>query len=148
MPTFPVYPEKDVNLLQQPDETILEPVAYPDYGIPNDQAQPIVDINLLPGVPGQRGPQGLPGSTGPTGPTGPQGAQGAQGEPGPSGQSFTYTPDDSLAVWNIDHNLGFYPSVRVINALGTEFFGDITYTNTDQLTVTFTAPVYGTAYLS
>lgn len=142
MPTYPVYPEKDVNLLQQPDETILDPVMYPDYGIPNDQAQPEVDINLLPGVPGQRGARGLPGDAGPAGPAGPIGPA------GPSGQSFTYTPDDSIAVWDITHNLGFYPSVRVINALGTEFFGDITYTNTDQLTVTFTAPVYGTAYLS
>lgn len=144
-------PEVDTSLLQSGDAIVTAPgpsFSDPNFGLPNDQAQPEIDISLLPGVPGQRGPRGLEGETGPAGPQGSAGPQGEPGEPGPSGQSFTYTPDDSLSTWDITHNLGFYPSVRVINALGTEFFGDITYTNTNQLTVTFTAPVYGTAYLS
>jgi len=37
-------PEKDITLLQ-----------------PNEEANQVIDITLLPGVPGQRGPNGLPG---------------------------------------------------------------------------------------
>lgn len=148
-PNAPLYTETDIDLLQNGAEAILTvpqpPYSSPDYQVPNDQINPEVDTDLLPGVPGQRGPKG---ATGELGPTGPQGTVGPQGPTGPSGQSYTFTPDDSIAVWNITHNLGFNPSVRVINALGTEFFGDVVYTNNNQLTVTFTAPVYGTIYLS
>jgi hypothetical protein len=147
-PDAPIYPEIDTSMLQGGTAIVSAPgpdFSDPNFGIPNDQGQPEVDISLLPGVPGQRGPRGITGEVGPAGPTG---SVGPQGEPGPSGQSYSFTPDDSIAVWNITHDLGFNPSVRVINALGTEFFGDVVYTNNNQLTVTFTAPVYGTIYLS
>ena len=150
-PSVPRMPEVDTAMLQ-PGEVIVSAPAPsfsdPNFGLPNDQAQPEVDISLLPGVPGQRGPKGNNGDTGPAGVAGPTGPAGPQGEEGPSGQSYSFTPDDSIAVWNITHDLGFNPSVQVVNALGTEFFGDVVYTNNNQLTVTFTAPVYGTIYLS
>lgn len=142
-----IYPEKDVALLQQPDEVITNYDSN-DFGIPNDQAQPEVDIALLPGVPGQRGPAGPQGIAGEPGIPGATGEQGPPGPPGPSSQSFTYTPDDSQTVYSIQHNLGFYPNVKIVNNVGTEFFGDIVYNNTDLLTITFSNPVYATAYLS
>lgn len=141
---MPIYPEKDVSLLQQPDEVITNYDSN-DFGIPNDQAQPEVDIALLPGVPGQRGPagpQGIPGIPGATGPAGPAGPR------GPSGGSFTYTPQDSSTTWTINHNLGYYPNVTVADNFGTEFFGQVAYTSTNSLTITFSQAVYGTAYLS
>lgn len=150
-PTAPLLPEKDVALIPNRDEP-YDPNDYPVEGqtTPPQTVDPdidwqAVDISLLPGVPGQRG---ATGPVGPEGDAGPQGLTGPQGPAGPSGQSYSFTPDDSQAVWNITHNLGFNPSVRVVNALGTEFFGDVVYTNNNQLTVTFTAPVYGTIYLS
>jgi hypothetical protein len=171
LPTDQTQPEVDINLLQdgQPFVGPTAPAVDPaNFGIPNDQAQPEVDVGMLPGIAGLRGPTGPIGNTGPTGPTGnggptgPTGPQGPEGGPtGPTGATgatgstgptptiaYSFTPDDSRQVWDIDHNLGFYPSVRVMNALGTEFFGDIIYTNINQLTVTFTEPVYGTIYLS
>jgi hypothetical protein len=148
-PQAPIYPETDIALLQNGAQPILtvpmSPYSSPDFQVPNDQVFPEVDITMLPGVPGQRGPAGPIGAPGPVGSTG---ATGATGPTGPSGQSYSFTPDDSQSVWNITHNLGFNPSVQVVNALGTEFFGDVVYTNNNQLTVTFTAPVYGTIYLS
>jgi hypothetical protein len=128
-----------------PKDTALLPVREAPYN-PNDWPlnapsqtvdpqidwQP-VDIALLPGVPGQRGP---------TGPAGPQGAK------GDSGGFFTFAPQDSLQVWNITHNLGYNPGVRVVNQFGTEFMGDIVYNNSNSLTITFSQAVYATAYLS
>lgn len=74
-PDAPKYPETDINLLLNGAEAELFPPIPPysslDYQVPNDQAQPEVDIDLLPGVPGQRGPTGPIGATGPTGPQGP-----------------------------------------------------------------------------
>ena len=138
-----VYPEKDVTLLQAWPDPISPPVMWPADTIPNDQVQPEVDITLLPGVPGQRGPSGPIGPSGPAGPKGDQGPIGLTPAVG-----FTYTPDDSQQVWYITHNLGFYPSVRVVNIFGTEFIGDVVYTDISSLTITFSGPVYATAYLS
>ncbi len=74
-PDAPIYPEADTDLLQNGAEAILTvplpPYSSPDFQVPNDQVQPEVDIDLLPGVPGQRGPTGPKGATGPTGPQGP-----------------------------------------------------------------------------
>ncbi|CAB4128770.1 hypothetical protein UFOVP223_85 [uncultured Caudovirales phage] len=141
-PNAPVYPEKDISLLPTGDPWIgpSEPQYIdPNFGIPNDQAQPEVDISLLPGVVGQRGPKGDTGATGPAG---------QNGAPGVSGGYFEYTPPDARAVWNISHNLGYRPNVIVTNSVGTEFIGDIVYTDTNSLTITFTTAVYATAYLS
>jgi len=135
-------PEKDIALLQQyTEEVVTPPPGYTDlnFGTPNEEANQVIDITLLPGVPGQRGPQGDQGDQGPKGDTGPQ---------GPSGQSFTYTPTDARATWTITHNLGFNPNVTVSDSVGTEYFGQISYTNSNSLTLTFSQAVYGTAYLS
>lgn len=144
------YPEKDVSLLQDGRDWV-GPVGYNDaaFALPNDQAQPEVDIALLPGVPGQRGPVGTTGQPGTNGTNGSQGPQGPQGPAGPTPTiSFTYTPNDSMQIWNVTHNLGFYPNVRIANAFGTEFVGEIVYNDTNSLTVTFSDYVYATMYLS
>ena len=148
-PTAPIYPEKDVALIPNRDES-YNPNDYPQAGTPPQTVDPDidwqeVDINLLPGVPGQRGatgPVGPTGSVGPTGPTGPQGPAGL------SGGSFTYTPADARTTWYINHNLGYRPSVLVLDNVGNEYFGQITYTDSNNLTLTFSQAVYGTAYLS
>ena len=149
--TFLPRPEVDVGLLQSGPGVVSAPgPTYndPNFGVPNDQGQPEVDIAILPGVPGQRGPRGDEGPSGPTGATGATGSTGPQGPAGPSGQSFAYTPADAREVWNITHNLGYQPNVMVVDNVGTEYFGAVVYTNTNSLTITFTSAVYATAYLS
>ena len=51
-------------------------------------------------------------------------------------------------TWTIQHNLNFYPNVTVQDSTGTIVEGEITYTNPKTLTVHFTNPVIGDAYLS
>jgi hypothetical protein len=148
-PQAPIYPETDIALLQNGAQPILtvpmSPYSSPDFQVPNDQVFPEVDITMLPGVPGQRGPAGPIGAPGPVGSTG---ATGPTGPAGPSGQSFSYTPPDARSTWTITHNLGFYPNIRVQDSFGTEYFGTVTYNNTNQVTLTFSSAVYATAYLT
>lgn len=151
-PNAPILPEQDVNLIPNRDLP-YNPNDYPAAGDPPQNVDPQidwqeVDISLLPGVPGQRGPQGPDGDPGPTGPIGPQGPVGPTGPAGQSGGFFQYTPADARDVWYINHNLGYKPSVRIIDNFSTEYFGQITYTDNNNLTLTFSEAVYGTAYLS
>jgi hypothetical protein len=136
---MPIYPEKDVALLQQPDEVITNYDSN-DFGIPNDQAQPEVDIALLPGA------------TGPAGPAGEDGAPGPQGEQGPPGETqtiaYTHTQNLVSSNWSITHNLGFYPNVTTINSASMNIEGTVEHINQNSLNVNFSIASTGTAYLS
>jgi len=124
------------------------------------------------GVQGRQGTtaaQGTTGTQGPTG-TGTQGTTGAQGASGIAGATldttdeltegvtnkyftvgrvaYTHTQGVSSDTWTINHNLGFHPNLTVIDSGGTIYEGEITYTNTVSLTVTFSAAFSGKAYLS
>lgn len=148
-PNVPILPEQDIALIPNRDLP-YNPNDYPAAGDPPQNVDPQidwqeVDISLLPGVPGQRGPTG---PVGPAGNVGPAGPQGPQGPPGTSGGSFTYTPADARTVWYITHNLGYKPSVRVLDSFSNEYFGQITYTDDNNVVLTFSQAVYGTAYLS
>jgi len=121
------------------------------------------------GTQGTTGTQGVQGSTG----SGTQGVQGSQGEPGTQGISGTSlgTTDDlsegvtnlyftpqrvayvhtqgvANSTWVITHNLHFYPNITVQDSAGNIVEGEITYTNSDSLTVTFATAFSGEAYLS
>jgi hypothetical protein len=50
--------------------------------------------------------------------------------------------------WVINHNLGFKPNVTVVDSAGTIYEGEITYTNSNSLTVSFSQAFSGKAYLS
>ena len=115
------------------------------------------------------GAQGTTGTQGPTG-TGTQGTTGAQGASGIAGAtldttddltegvtnkyftvgrvSYTHTQGAASDTWTINHNLGFYPNLTVVDSSGTIYEGEIAYTNTVSLTVTFSAAFSGKAYLS
>ena len=62
--------------------------------------------------------------------------------------SYTHTQGSSSNSWTIAHNLGFYPNVTVVDSAGTIYEGEITYTNTNSLTASFSASFSGKAYLS
>ena len=124
------------------------------------------------GAQGATGTQGTLGTQGSTG-AGTQGVQGSQGEPGTQGISGTSlsTTDDltegltnlyftparvsynhvqgvASNSWVIVHNLHFYPNVTVQDSAGNIVEGEITYTNSDSLTITFSTAFSGEAYLS
>jgi hypothetical protein len=62
--------------------------------------------------------------------------------------SYTHTQGIESAEWEITHNLGFYPSVTVFLSTGDTVEGLIEHSNTNSLTITFSAAISGTAYLS
>jgi hypothetical protein len=79
------------------------------------------------------------GPQGPVGPTGPQGA---------SGGFFTFTQNTPATTWSITHNLGYKPAVTSTDINGNIIVGDITYTSTNALTITFSGVIGGYAYMS
>ena len=91
---------------------------------------------------------GVPGQPGPAGPQGPPGTTGAPGAPGPAGVPYVHMQSPLAAVWVIDHPLGKYPSVTVVDSGNNVLEADVRYLNPDQLTITFAAPTSGKAYLN
>jgi hypothetical protein len=115
------------------------------------------------------GVQGTQGATG-TGTQGTQGTIGVQGATGIGGAAVDNTDDvpegltnkyftvgrvsyehmqgSASNSWTITHNLGFKPNVTVIDSAGNIVEGEIAYTNTNSLTVSFQSAFSGTAYIS
>ena len=62
--------------------------------------------------------------------------------------AYYLTQGTSSAVWVITHNLGWYPNVTVQDSGGSIVEGEIAYTSTMALTITFTGAFSGKAYLS
>jgi cytoskeletal protein RodZ len=91
------------------------------------------------------GPQGVQGPTGPTGPAGPSGiTAGAI----PALVSYTHSQPAASATWTVTHNLNFRPNVTVFDSANTMVEGAVTHTNSNSLTIAFSATISGTAYLS
>lgn len=61
---------------------------------------------------------------------------------------FIHTQGTSSAQWTITHNLGRYPSVTVVDSAGSVVVGGVTYIDEDTVSVQFSAPFSGRAYLS
>ena len=62
--------------------------------------------------------------------------------------NFVFTQGSPSATWNITHNLGKFCSVTVVDTSKQIVIGDITYVNNNSLTITFSAPFSGEAYLN
>ena len=54
----------------------------------------------------------------------------------------------SSSVWSITHNLNKYPSVSVVDSSNEEVIGEVQHTNSNSLTVKFSAPFSGKAFLN
>ncbi len=63
-------------------------------------------------------------------------------------KEFIFKQAASSERWEIDHNLGKYPAVTVVDSGGNEVVGDVQYQSKNKLTISFTAPFSGTAYLN
>lgn len=50
--------------------------------------------------------------------------------------------------WVINHTLGGYPSVMVVDSAKTVVIGDVTYNSTSQVVVNFSSAFSGYAYLT
>jgi hypothetical protein len=78
------------------------------------------------------------------------GTQGPTGPPGPASTGTTYIWDQGTAAttWTLNHNLGQYPSVTVVDSGGNTATGDVKYIDSNTLTVTFNVAFGGKAYLN
>ena len=62
--------------------------------------------------------------------------------------SYQHIQDEVSNTWVVLHNLGFKPNVTVQDSAGTIYEGEISYTNSDSLTITFSSAFSGKAFLS
>lgn len=72
---------------------------------------------------------------------GPQGAKGADAS------AYVHQQPGASATWTINHNLGYRPSVELLNTGSQEIEGDVVHTSVNQTVVTFTSAVAGQARL-
>jgi hypothetical protein len=86
--------------------------------------------------------QGMPG------PPGLKGDQGDQGAPGLSGASYPHIQAVPAADWVINHGLGRYPSVTVVDSAGSTVVGNVEYISANQVIVHFNGAFGGAAYLN
>ena len=86
------------------------------------------------------------GTQGPIGQTGPTGPQGPQGDPGIG--AYIHTQDTATSTWTINHNLGFFPNVEIVDSAGSAVIGNYQFINANTLVATFRDPFAGKAYLS
>jgi hypothetical protein len=54
----------------------------------------------------------------------------------------------SSAVWEIRHNLGFYPNVTVMDSGESQIEGELEHLTKNTLRIIFSVPISGDAYLS
>jgi hypothetical protein len=64
------------------------------------------------------------------------------------GATYVHSQGVPSTVWVIDHDLGFYPNVSVVDSAGEQVEGEVDYISGTRVQVTFTAAFSGTAYLS
>jgi hypothetical protein len=62
--------------------------------------------------------------------------------------TFVFTQGVPATVWNIQHNLGKFPSVSVINNNNIVINGEVTYIDNNNVQLNFSAGFSGKAYLN
>ena len=81
-----------------------------------------------------------------------QGATGATGAKGIDGldsdKHYAHTQAVASAAWAITHNMNKYPAVTITDSAGDQVEGEVRYNGLNSLTVSFSAPFAGKAYLN
>jgi hypothetical protein len=73
---------------------------------------------------------------------------GIQGPAGASAGGQIHVQGIPSATWTVNHTLGYFPNVTVIDTLNRRVFGDITYVSISEITLSFSGAFSGKAYLS
>lgn len=71
------------------------------------------------------------------------GLQGVSGD-----QHYHHVQSTPSATWTITHNLGKRPSVTVVDSGGNEWITSVEHLSENSLTIRFSAPFSGNAYLN
>lgn len=67
---------------------------------------------------------------------------------GAGAPSYTHVQGVAAAVWTITHDLGYMPSVTVVDSAHETVEGDVIYGPVGTISIIFSAAFAGTAYLS
>jgi hypothetical protein len=62
--------------------------------------------------------------------------------------TFVFTQASSSNRWEINHKLGKFPSVTVVDSAGTTVIGDVQYIDNNNVVIEFSSPFTGKAYLN
>ena len=62
--------------------------------------------------------------------------------------SYTHTQSSASDTWTVVHNLGFYPAVSIFDSAANAVEGAVIHNSINHLTISFSAAISGTAYLS
>ena len=65
-----------------------------------------------------------------------------------SDKTFTFTQNAASDTWSVAHNLNKFPSVSVVDSGKSAVVGSVEYINENELTITFSAPFSGYAYMN
>lgn len=63
-------------------------------------------------------------------------------------KTYVHVQNVAAAEWSIQHNLSKYPSVTMVTPSGQVGYGDVTYINENNLTITFASDETGKAYIN
>ena len=66
----------------------------------------------------------------------------------PTDANFIFNQSIPATTWNITHNLDKFCSVEVVSSSNVIKYGNVTYNNTNSLTITFSAAFSGKAYFN
>lgn len=66
----------------------------------------------------------------------------------PSLVRHVHTQGTPATTWVINHSLGGYPSVSIVDSAKTVVIGEVTYQSTSQVVVNFSSAFSGFAYLT
>ena len=61
---------------------------------------------------------------------------------------FVYQQDPASVLWTINHNLNTFPVIIAVDNLGNKITGLETYVSKNTVTILFSVPIAGTAYLT
>lgn len=85
---------------------------------------------------------GLQGGAGPMGP-------GGIADPSGAGDlNYQHTQGPASATWLINHGLGKFPSITVIDSAGEQVEGEVVYLDSNSLQIIFSAAFAGKAFLN
>lgn len=71
-------------------------------------------------------------------------AEGGQG--GGGDKNYVHVQGTSAKIWSVQHNLGKYPSVTIVDYDGNEVIGSVKHNSVNDLTITFNVLVDGKAF--
>jgi len=67
---------------------------------------------------------------------------------GAQDKDFTFLQNTGAATWTIAHNLNKFPSVMITTAAGEQVEADVSHTDKNNLTISFSGAISGFAYLN